>query len=192
MELNTNELARLISEKDDQLAFAKLYRHFLPGLFSFVNAIVKDKQQAEEIVLEVFAKIWENRKTITAIKNLSSYLYTACKYAAISFLRKQKKVEFHEITENVSWSFSTPENQLISKENLQLINDAIDSLPAKCRLIFRLVKEEKLMYAEVAELLDISVKTVDTQVYIATKKLIDILKLSFPGVSTRTIGKEKV
>lgn len=176
-----------VSDNDDQLAFSELYRHYFPGLFSFVSSIVKDKQDAEEIVLEVFTKLWENRSTITEVKNLSSYLYTACKYASISFLRKQKYLAFDEITESTSWSFFTPESQLISKENLGLINKAINSLPAKCRLIFRLVKEERLKYAEVAELLDLSVKTVEAQVYIATKKLVEILKKPFPGVP----GKKK-
>jgi len=192
MEQNIKELTRLISEQDDQLAFGKLYRHYFSGLFSFVNSIVKDQQQAEEIVLEVFTKLWENRKAITEIKNLPSYLYTACKYASISFLRKQKHLEFDEITESASWSFFTPESQLISKENLHLINNAINNLPAKCCLIFRLVKEEKLMYAEVAELLDISVKTVEAQVYIATKKLVEALKTPFPGINTGSTGKKNV
>ncbi|GAB3425522.1 RNA polymerase sigma-70 factor [Niabella aquatica] len=192
MEQNIKELARLIAEQDDQLAFAELYRHYLPGLLSFVDSIVKDRQQAEEIVLEVFTKLWENRKTITEVKSLSSYLYTACKYTSISFLRKQKHWEFDEITESASWSLLTPESQLISKENQHLINDAINNLPAKCRLIFRLVKEEKLMYTEVAELLDISVKTVEAQVYIATRKLIEILKKPFPGIRSGSSGKKNV
>ncbi len=192
MEQNIKELIRLISEQDDQLAFSELYRHYFPGLFSFVSSIVKDKQEAEEIVLEVFTKLWENRKTIIEVKNLSGYLYTACKYASISFLRKQKHLEPDEITESASYSFFTPESQLISKENLHLINEAINSLPAKCQLIFRLVKEERLKYMEVAQLLDISVKTVETQVYIATKKLIEILKKPFPGVNTGSAGKKNV
>ena len=179
MENDIKHLIQLISENDDQLAFGELYRHFFPGLFSFVNAIVKDKQEAEEVVLDVFTKLWENRKTLRKIQNLSGYLYTSVKYTAISLLRKQKHLTCNEITETAAYSLVTPESKLISKESLSRINEGINSLPPKCRLIFRLVKDERLKYAEVAELLNISVKTVEAQVYIATKKLLEILRKPF-------------
>ncbi len=165
-----------VSDNNDQLAFSELYRHYVPGLISFACSIVKDRQAAEEIVLDVFLKLWENRNALKAIEQLNKYIYVATRHTSISFLRKKNKFYYNDFDEDDLYTFHTPESGLISKQNIEDINKAIQSLPSKCRLIFRLVKEEKLKYSEVADLLGISVKTVEAQMAIANKRLVAILK----------------
>ncbi|MFV0605322.1 MAG: RNA polymerase sigma-70 factor [Niabella sp.] len=192
MELrNTEHLIDLIAEKDDQLAFNKLYEHFFPGLFSFAFSILKNRENAEEIILDVFLRLWENRKTMKTIKKLSNYLYVATKHACISFLRKKNIISYGIVEENALYTIVSPEQKIISKQTIDVFNRLINALPAKCKLIFRLIKEEKLSYEEVAHLLGISKKTVEAQMYIANKKLISGFKQALPELSSVVFKKEK-
>ena len=165
----------LVAENDDQLAFQELFRHFFPGLLSFAEAYMKNRVFAEEVVEDVFIKLWENRKTLPAIRNLNYYLYVAVKHAAINYLEKNRRqpalFSIDQLEESVLCFRQTPEDLLISEELLKEITSIINSLPPQCRLIFRLVKEEGLKYREVAELLNVSAKTVENQMSIAFHKL---------------------
>lgn len=171
MPYKIDHLITIVAENDDQLAFNDLYRHYYPGLLSFANGILKNRQNAEEVILDVFLKLWENRKMLLTIKNLSNYLYVAVRHSCISSLRKQKVMYSQDYEDDFQYTYHSPELHLISKENLLIINSAIQSLPERCRLIFRLVKEERLKYDEVAKLLNLSIKTVEAQLSIANKKL---------------------
>jgi RNA polymerase sigma-70 factor (ECF subfamily) len=164
-----------VAENDDQAAFQVLFRHFFPGLLSFAAAYMKNRMLAEEVVEDVFVKLWENRKMLPAIKNLNYYLYVATKHAAINSLQKDRRKyqSFHmeDLDEEVLHFRRTPEDLMISGQVLLEIEGIINTLPPKCRLIFRLVKEEGLRYKEIAELLNISPKTVENQMTIALQKL---------------------
>lgn len=184
-------LVELISENDDQLAFNELYQHFFPGLFSFASSVLKSRENAEEIILDVFLRLWENRKTIKTIKKLSNYLYVATKHAAISFLRKKNIISYGEIGDHSIYTFVSPEQQYITKQTIGTINRLINELPPKCKLVFRLIKEEKLSYEEVANLLGISKKTVEAQIYTANKKLIEGVKDALPEIHTSAFLKKK-
>lgn len=190
MQDKIRHLIYLVSENDDQLAFDELYRYYFPGLLSFANSIVKDYQFSEEIILDVFYKVWENRKMLPTIKNVSSYLYVATKHAGISFLRKKRILFVDEIEDDFLYSYNAADTALLSKENLTEINAAINSLPPKCRLIFRLIKEENLKYEEVSHLLNISVKTVDAQLCIANKRIIDIFQKILPDFHIKIANKK--
>lgn len=185
------KLVILVAEKDDHLAFNELFRHFFPGLFPFAFAIVKDRQRAEEIIHDVFLKLWENRKMLTAIENISSYLFIASKNGCMNFMRKKKVIFTNTIEEELSYTLVTPESSLISAENMHLIQEAICSLPPKCLLVFRLIKEEQLKYAEVAKLLNISVKTVETQMMIANKRIAAALLESLPEYGSNIPSKAR-
>ena len=177
-------LIDLISENNDELAFEELYKHYFAGLLSFAHSILKNRESAEEVVLDVFLKLWESRKTIKTIKKLSNYLYVATKHGCISYLRKKNRISFEELQDDFEYTLITPEQAYISKETIVAINQIINMLPPRCKLIFRLVKEEKLSYAEVADLLKISKKTVDAQLCIAYKSLVENLKNRMPEFRT--------
>ena len=168
---------------DEPMAFKNIYLEFFPRLFVFARTIVKEKALAEDVVEEVFLKLWENRKLLPTIKNPAYYLFVATKHACLNALQKQKRVTsiaWDHVDEQFYFSLSSPETEMMSKENLRLIEDAFSSLPARCRLIFYLVKEENLRYREIAQILDISVKTVEAQMTIAFKRISQQLSKSMP------------
>ena len=171
------EISRLslkVAEGDDEAAFQQLFLHFYPGLFSFAVAYMKDHELATEVVEDVLIHLWEQRKVLPAIKNLTYYLYVATKNGALNSLRKKRRnatVDLDEISSRDLQFHRNPEEILISEETLRDIEKAINSLPGKCQLIFRLIKEKGLKYKEVAELLGISIKTVETQMSLALHKI---------------------
>lgn len=189
---NLKHLIDLISENDDQLAFSELYKYYYPGLLSFAHSILKNKENAEEVILDVFISLWENRKTLQTIKKLPNYLYVATKHGAIRHLRKKNIINFDELQDDFEYTLVSPEQIFITKENITSINSIINTLPPKCRLIFRLVKEERLSYEEVATLLELSKKTVEAQLYIAYKRLIQEIKRTLPEYKNNLAFKNKV
>lgn len=191
--MNFDIILYRISESDEA-AFGELFESLFPGLLSFAISILKDQHLAEEVVQDVFIKLWENRQTIDRIENISPYLYKAVRYTSIDALEKRKKfksVSFEEVGETFTFSFGYQGSSLINKENCLKISEAISQLPAKCRLIFRLIKEDGMKYKEVAQLLDLSEKTVENQMNIAVKKLIEALKADLPEFPQYFLPKKK-
>lgn len=177
------ELLLLVAERDDEKAFKEIFRHFFKGLFSFSSSIIGDRTLAEEAVGDVFAKLWENRKMLPTIKSLAHYLYIATKHASLNALQKQRKyksISLDEAGEDFYFKFTSSDSNIISRESLGKINNAINDLPPRCRLIFRLIKEEGLRHAEVSQLLNVSVKTIEAQMTIALKKLTEELRNNMP------------
>ncbi len=183
-------LLLVIAEHDSQPAFDELFTFYFPGLVAFANHIIKDRQLAEEVVEDVFVKLWQNRKTMVAVKSPSHYIYTAVKYTSLSALKKQNRIYSEDYADNMELSYSSPELTYISKENIMRINEAINQLPPKCRQIFRLIKEEGLKYEETAQLLQLSVKTVESQMNIAIKKLAVALQQMLPDIAENLLRKK--
>ncbi len=171
---------KLIAETSDETAFAKLYKHFFPGLISFSCSIIKDRQRSEEVVEDVFVKLWLNRNKGVTTDNFSQYLYTAVKNACINVIQRERKNHIEELGDSLNLVLGSSGDNLIENENLNKIADAVNALPDRCKLIFRLIKEEGLTYNQVAELLEISPKTVDAQLNIAINKIAAALKSVLP------------
>lgn len=186
-----NKLIYSIAESSDRMAFNELVEMYYAGLVSFSATITKDRQLAEEVVEDILVKMWENRRTLTTIKNFSHYMYTAAKYASISAIKNKKPYLPEEMGDDFLLHPDTPETALISKEDLQIITDTINTLPPKCRLIFRLIKEDGMKYDDVAQLLGISIKTVENQMTIAFKRLFSTLQKQFPE-RFQTISRRNV
>jgi RNA polymerase sigma-70 factor (family 1) len=169
-------------ENQDDSFFKAIYLDFYPGLIVFANGYLKDIALAEDTVEDVFIKLWKNKNTISAIKNLKLYLYISVKNSCINHLVKLKKINIKSIDElkiDFESITASAEESIISKESIKFINAEINKLPNKCKAIFILVKEEELKYSEVATLLNLSVKTVEAQMSIAFKKLAAALKIEF-------------
>jgi RNA polymerase sigma-70 factor (family 1) len=168
------QLQRRIAGSDDQHAYRELFTSLYNYLFHFARTLVKSKESAEEIVSDVFIRIWEKRKELDKIDNLKVYLYVSTRNTAFNYIEKQKRNATAPIVE-FSAAFASvqldPEQLLIRADTLALLQRAIDQLPPKCRTIFKLVKQDGLKYREVAEILDISVKTVENQLAIALDKI---------------------
>ncbi|SDD04982.1 RNA polymerase sigma-70 factor [Niabella drilacis] len=184
-------LIKWISEEGNEQAFDALMRYYYPGLLSFACSILNDRPLSEEVIQDIFVQLWVNRKTLPAIQNLSNYLYRAVKQSCYTQFAKRKKIHFEEPGESLPVAYTAPDSTLISRENLQQIADAVNQLPSRCRLIFRLVKDEGLKYKEVAEILDLSVKTVEAQMSIALKTLSRALEAAFPEEGRHFFRKKR-
>lgn len=167
-------LQEQIARNDDTVAYKELFVSFYNPLLRFAITLVKSREQAEEVVSDVFINIWEKRKRINSITNLKVYLFIAVKNTALNYLSRQNR----NLTDNVDEAgieftsiYFDPEQLMVTAEMIARIKDAIEQLPPKCKLIFKLIKEEELKYRDVAEILGISVKTVESQIAIALKKI---------------------
>ncbi len=173
-DLHTSELQHRIAAFEDQLAFKELFRRFHPGLQKFAFSICHSKEEAEEAVSDVFIRIWQKRKTIDHIQNLRLYLYIATRNYSLNYVRAHKQIESIQISDlkmDIDSMAADPHQQLISAELQQQILKAINGLPAQCKVIFKLVKEDGLKQREVAELLHLQPKTVENQIAIAVRKI---------------------
>lgn len=168
------QLLELIST-GDQAAFRQLYVHFYKRLYHFALSLVKTRESAEEIVEDVFVRIWQQRENLHTIRNLRVYLYTAIKNASLNYLSQKARQSitepFDHIHIGMNDSAITPEQILITAEIHQKIQQAVEALPPRCKMIFKLVREDGLKYREIAEVLNISVNTIDAQMAIAVKRI---------------------
>lgn len=159
---------------DDAQAYKELFLLYHPRLIQFAYSITHSRVQAEEVVSDVFLKIWLKRKTLLKVKNFHLYLYISTKNFSINYLNKEKRERTFSLDQSVvefkSFYFN-PEQLVLSDEALRRIQFAIRQLPRQCQLIFKLVKEDGLKYKEVAELLNLSIKTIEAQMGIALKKI---------------------
>ena len=182
-ELNFNaitDLQQRIAVYEDAVAYKKLFFHFFLPLKSFSFSIVKSKEYAEEIVSDVFVEIWAKRKQLMEINDLKMYVYTSVRNASLrKFQQIQKKriLSMSELSVEMMSIEPNAEASMISTELIKKIEAAIDQLPPQCKIIFKLAKEDKLKYKEIADLLAISVKTIDNQLSTALKKIASTLHI---------------
>jgi RNA polymerase sigma-70 factor (family 1) len=167
----------------DEAAFKQVYGSFYKRLFQFALAIVKTRESAEEIVEDVFVRIWQQKAAMPSIHNLRVYLYTATKNASLNFLslkaRESITHPFDHIHIELAGSGITPEEILITAEMYRKLQEAVEALPPRCKMIFKLVREDGLRYKEIAEILNISVNTIDVQMAIAVKRIAAALGTQF-------------
>ncbi|MBC7510920.1 MAG: RNA polymerase sigma-70 factor [Ferruginibacter sp.] len=181
------ELQQRIAEYEDEVAYKKLFFHFFLPLKSFSFSIVKSKENAEEIVSDIFLDIWIKRKQLSTIEGLKMYLYTAVRNNSLRKLQQNKKATFFCLDE-VQVEFASPDENaeaiLLTHELSHKIDLAINQLPQRCKLIFKLAKEDKLKYKEIAALLNVSIKTIDSHVATALKKIATVLNISLKKSSS--------
>jgi RNA polymerase sigma-70 factor (ECF subfamily) len=167
----------------DQLAFRELYHLFHKRLHYFAFALVKTKEAAEEIVEDVFIRLWNQRSSITEINNLRIYLYIATKNTALNYLSKKARESIIEPFDNIDIALQetgvSPEQIMITAETYQKIKQAVEALPPRCKMIFKLIREDGLRYKEVSEILNISINTIDAQMAIAVQRIADAVRRDF-------------
>lgn len=163
-----------ICTTDDVKAFEVLYLMLCHKLIRFCTYYVGKKEVAEEIVSEVFVKCWENRKAKTDLLNPESYFFVAVRNQSLKHIKKFANINLVEIDDTETTGFiqmNNPEKQLENKELHEHLDRAIDQLPMQAKTIFRMIKEGGMKYKEVAELLEISPRTVQTQLVRSISKL---------------------
>jgi len=159
-------------QKGDKTAFDALFRAYYTPLCYYAASLQNgDRTLAEDLVQQAFVKLWEQRESLQINWSVKAYLYRSVHNAALNQIRaekvrdryKQYNADYLEMNHQQA---SEPEPQL--KERLQ---KALSALPAQCRQVFELSRFEELKYREIAEQLDISIKTVESQMGKALKIL---------------------
>jgi RNA polymerase sigma-70 factor (ECF subfamily) len=178
-------LQERIALYEDMQAYHALYDLFFNNLHRFCFSFVKSSEAAEEIVSDVFIKLWQIRNKLPEIENLKVYLYQIAKNFCLNYITRHFKnpvARLDDIDIEAVISLDNPEELCISSDIINTIHQSIRQLPPQCRLIFQMVKEDGMRYKEVAEILHISVLTVRNQVAIATRKIAEAL----PAYISRT------
>ena len=156
----------------DGEAFERLFNLYGQPLIHFVRRYVGDTSIAEDLVQDVFLALWTNRSHLDPALRIKTYLYTSVKNQALKHLRHSDVAR--RSAEDLALEFpplKTPEEEWQEKEVALSVYQAIEALPEKCRLIFSMNRFDHLTYAEIAEIQNISIKTVETQMGRALKFL---------------------
>jgi RNA polymerase sigma-70 factor (ECF subfamily) len=156
---------------DDYTAFEKIFKAHYRPLCSYSNRLVISPQLAEEIVDDVFFNLWENRKKIHITSSFQSYLVVAIRNRSLDCIRKSKGEKRYvlEHAERVQCKQSIAHEVMVYEELCHHIDIAVKNLPEQCRVVYQMSRDQELSYREIARTLNISIKTVDTQIGRALK-----------------------
>nr|WP_320000095.1 RNA polymerase sigma-70 factor [uncultured Draconibacterium sp.] len=181
METNQNikKLLKKISFEEDERSFKHLFDLFAGRLYQFSFSFVKSKSVAEEVVSDVFLKVWINRSELVNIQNIKAYLFKSTYNTSLNYLDEMKRknaVSLDDLEVDLGVDLICPETELINKELKSIIEQSIEDLPPRCKMIYKLAKVEQMKYKDIGELLDISVKTINHQLSIALKKIGETIK----------------
>jgi RNA polymerase sigma-70 factor (ECF subfamily) len=162
----------------EKSSFKDLFEKYYPDLVRFVYLYVQDRDSAEDIVQEFFVQFWIKRQEKNISKSVKSYLYRSVRNKALNYLRDKKNdIPINSEANLFSSSASKEDDIYFDYEIIRReVKSAIESLPEKCKQIFNLSRNDNLTYKEIAEELNISTKTVESQMSIALNKLRKSLK----------------
>jgi RNA polymerase sigma-70 factor, ECF subfamily len=185
MELNDTYLIELLAKRDER-AFEKVFKDNFKKLQSYAITIVSDEDVAEEMVQNVFFKLWDRSETIHIQASIAAYLYRAVYNESCNYLKHQKvKQGFLNYSKHAMSDISTEKasKKVLVTELEQRIKNALNDLPEQCRTVFQLSRFEELKYQQIADTLGISIKTVEAHMGKALRimrvKLVDYLPLVF-------------
>ena len=159
-------------KKGNREAFRILFDRYYKKLLDYAVTYTHDLHEAEDIVQQTFITLWNNRLKINTEKSIKSYLYRITYNTYIDIYRKQKRSDsfFNELKEQVLRERITEDPEILEKRITKLKN-TIEILPEQCKKVLYLNKFENLKYKEISEQLDISIKTVESHMYTAYKKI---------------------
>lgn len=167
------------SERDFHQLYLLLYDRF----FRIAVYYLKHEEWAQEVVQDIFLKLWDKRKELCLINNFDSYCFILLKNASLNYLVKVNTHNLAPLDDQDESRYTnytnTPEHEFLNDELLLIYVKALESLPPKCREVFVLIREQGLSYKEVAEQMEISVKTVDAQLQKAVSRLKERIKQYF-------------
>jgi len=160
----------------DEPTFELVFKAHYGALHAYANVILKDTEGAEEVVQTVFLKLWEKRLSLQITTSLKAYLYKAVYHDSLNHLKHQKVRQRHlEQTHYTMNQQLSPDNSQImegqEKELVNRIQQTLDALPEKCRMVFHLSRFGELKYGEIAAQMGISLKTVEAHMSKALKTL---------------------
>jgi len=176
------EQLKITLKAGDLTAFEMLFRTYYQPLCNYAFTFVQDRDEAEEIVQSTFLNIWEKRESLSIHTGVKPYLYAMVRNACLNVLKHEKIKQQHAAMEMAVAERSTESvaRTVMASELETRIYQAMDRLPEQCRLIFKLSRFEELKYAEIAQQLNISIKTVENQMGKALRIMREQLKDYLP------------
>lgn len=156
--------------KDDYISYNKLFVRYYSRLCGYVYHLLADKEDAEDVVQELFLTLWNNRKKIEIGENVSGYLYKMAKNLALNHIRMQ--TNYKTLLENREAQLPYYEENPLETEEFRIaLYDCIDLLPGRCKEVLLLHRVKGLKQKEIADRLSISVKTVKNQIWTSLQRL---------------------
>jgi len=165
-----------------QDVFEQVFKSHFKPLHAYACTIMRDPEPAEEIVQNIFVKLWEKKDEITIRENVAGYLYRCVHNESLNYLRHQKvrvAYQSYAMRQHKQKEQEAPAEKVVMSELEKKLEIALRELPEQCRTVFQLSRSEELRYREIADKLGLSVKTVENQMGKALKllrlKLVDFL-----------------
>ncbi|MDR2809223.1 MAG: sigma-70 family RNA polymerase sigma factor [Tannerellaceae bacterium] len=176
----------------DQRAFQSFYDIVYPTVYRFTRYFLHNENDCEDVVAEVFYIIWKQRDTLLSIQDLKAWLYIVSRNEAYAYLKQKEKyfnISIDDIEIKLYVDTTAIDSKLIEEDLLNILNKAIDDLPERCKLIFLMVREERLKYKEIAHILSITEGTVAQQMHIAIRKIASIIYKYDPSLRFNRRGE---
>ncbi len=166
----------------DLNAFEMLFRTYYQPLCNYAYTYTQDRDEAEEVVQSTFLSIWEKYDTLEIHTGMKPYLYAMVRNSCLNIIKHEKIKQQHVKSEMVfgERTIESVANTVLATELDERIQKALEKLPEQCRIIFKLSRFEELKYAEIAEQLNLSIKTVENQMGKALKIMREQLKDYLP------------
>jgi RNA polymerase sigma-70 factor (family 1) len=170
--LSDQELIRQIKQ-GDRAAFSEVYKRYAESLAGFATSKLYDLDDARDVLHDLFVKLWEDRYTITINDNLRSFLFAAIRYKIIDKIRRNvTRQEYYLLLQALEEPQANGvEQQLDTKELQRIVDQSLEQLPVKTKLIYQLSRNEYLSITEIAQRLNLSEQTVKNRLSIALKHL---------------------
>lgn len=172
-ELQDNDLVTQI-QQGNELAFEVIFLRYYSLLCQYASTIVGNRDSGEEVVQDMFVKLWENRRNLNISSSFRSYLYRSVHNQCINHIESRKVRRIYSqnnVHQVVPFAGDYPIANLIAKELEEKIKNSIDALPEQCREVFLLIRIQNKSYQDVAKKLNISLNTVKTQMQRAIMKM---------------------
>ncbi len=172
MQLTDADILSAIQQGNERV-FEVVFRKYYQALCNYGFGLLKDMDDAEEIVQSIFTKLWEQRAEIEITVSLKSYLYRAVHNTCLNRIKHLKIQDTYRqhVGDFLTLNHGSATDELYKSELEQRIAAAIEKLPEQCKLIFRMSRFEELKYQEIADQLNLSIKTVENQIGKALKIL---------------------
>lgn len=177
---SSENLAQALQSGDEE-AFQLLFKQSYVSVCKTIQRFIKDKGIIEDLAQDIFVRLWEKREQLNITSSVGAYLHRMAINEALTYIRRQKKNNHTDIDNlHIKAPEHSTEEHMMGNELQDKISAAINTLPPRCQVVFRLSRFEKMSYKEIAAELDISIKTVENQMVKALKILRNLLQNYLP------------
>ena len=178
----------------DRDAFRSFYDIIYPQVYRFIHYFLPNKADCEEVVSDVFFIFWKERNSLLDIKDLKAWIYIVCRNEAYHYLKQKEKnsnISIDDMPVELLIDRNNVEGEMIEEEMLDVYNGAVSELPERCKLVFLMIREERLKHKEVARILSITEGTVEQHMNIDIRKIVESVRKYYPSLSFNDKKSEK-